>query len=762
MNARRVSLATIASVCSLIAGLSLSISAEPAGAMATVGVSPEPGATGLPDGRLYEEATPAYKNGNFVDFINRFGFGLATADGNAVVYPLSGAAGTSYAGMASNYVSRRSPGSGWSTSAVLPRPQEQISIFAGPTTLVPSSDFTRFLFTSQAAYVKGDSSKAVNIFLSGDSAVEPAWLGAPRISNPFPAVGEVNSSSHEYLVAGATPDLGTVYFAYGGTLTSEDASRAPHVLMTGETLRDDDPWGFYEWSAGQLISAGTLPDGKLNPFGAVPAAIAGQGEFDRKLGAFQAQVFDNEVSENGSRVFFVSPDPGASTVTNASECSSEPPCTSEPPELYVRETVPGGAHNVVLVSRSVLAGHEGEPAPDGVRSVASAPDLFLGQEDGATDAFASPDGSHVLFASTDRLTQAAPENGEVKEYDFDIDTQELTYLPGVVGPIATSTRNGSELLFENTATTPRELDLWSGGPNGGTVTSIAQLPQTERSGNGLEPNVNESHVSGDGSVFVFQTHAQVPGGFNNGGGFEQIYRYVVATQGLTCLSCPPAGVVPSGDARMSYNNWTEGVTNNGGNSDPATTIETRGISAGGDRVFFDSPDPLVPQDTNGKRDVYEWENGKLYLISSGTGSEESFYLDSSESGGDVFFTTSVGLVPGDADGAYDVYDARMPRPGDNPPPFAVPCKGSVCQGPPSVPQLLGLPASETFSGAGNLALAPQGSVRARGLTNAQKLARALKACRADRSKRKRGQCEARARKQYGGAHKSIKSNRRGK
>jgi hypothetical protein len=143
-------------------------------------------------------------------------------------------------------------------------------------------------------------------------------------------------------------------------------------------------------------------------------------------------------------------------------------------------------------------------------------------------------------------------------------------------------------------------------------------------------------------------------------------------------------------------------------------VENRGISANGDRVFFDTPDPLVPQDTNtgsaaGQAgnieptgdDVYEWENGVVYLISSGKSSRNSYFLDNSSSGDDVFFATTEGLVPGDTDGAYDVYDARVPQPGDNPLPAAVPCEGAVCQGPPSVPSPLTPPASATFSGLGN-------------------------------------------------------------
>jgi hypothetical protein len=257
-------------------------------------------------------------------------------------------------------------------------------------------------------------------------------------------------------------------------------------------------------------------------------------------------------------------------------------------------------------------------------------------------------------------------------------------------------------------------------------------------------------------VFLFKTNAQIPGGFNDGNGFEQIYRYAVSSKELDCISCPPTPVAPSGDTHISYDSREPGKSN-GGDAVPVTTIETRGMSADGTRVFFDTPDPLVTRDTNGKSDVYEWEDGKIYLISSGSSNEGSFFLDSSESGGDAFFATAEGVVPGDSDGAYDVYDARIPRPGDDPPPSAVPCKGSVCQGPPSVPVLLGAPASESFSGAGNLAPTPQSRVKGKTKSHTSKH-------KSPKHKRKRKKAKHASRSRTRGSLRqgTGKSNRRGK
>ena len=671
-HARRIVLAALA-LTAAVAGL---------GAML-----PAMASAFLPDNRVYEQVSPPNKNGNNVsdgEGEERGGFGLAAADGNAVAFTTSGAISDgAVTGLMAPYVARRSP-AGWATSPATPRAvgvgTTSLGIFTAPVSLIPASDFSSFVFTSPGRYVSSGQEESPNIFFTSDPAVEPTWLSRPTIPNPIPALGG-DGNLGSYFVAGATPDLSTVYFTYSGTLLPQDTLRAPHIGTGEGQPREENAWGFYEWSHGVLSEAGVRPDGTLSPFGATPAAIA--GEIGTEV---QPAGLDNEVSVDGSRAFFVSPDPR----------SSHP--VGEPTELYVRETAPDGSKSTVLVSQSQLPGHVGEPAPDGAVRVTNA--FFVrGVPDAQSEiyAYGSPDGSHTFFASTDQLTSQASSDSSVKKYDFNLETSELTYLPGVVGPIAVSTPDGSRFTFENTSS--KMLEMWSAAPNGGQVTPVAQLSANT---NGYQLSVGPSLVTPTGSVFVFETNAAILG-FNSGG-FEQVYRYDVANRELTCVSCPPAGVTPSGNANLSHDNdggFIQGLAR-GFALYPRTTVESRGMSSDGSQVFFDTPDPLVSTDTNGKYDVYEWENGARYLISSGTSPRGSVFLDSSANGSDVFFTTAQGIAPGDVDGAVDVYDARVPRPGDRPPPSAVPCQGDVCQGPPSVPSLLGAPASATFSGLENL------------------------------------------------------------
>jgi hypothetical protein len=199
------------------------------------------------------------------------------------------------------------------------------------------------------------------------------------------------------------------------------------------------------------------------------------------------------------------------------------------------------------------------------------------------------------------------------------------------------------------------------------------------------------------------------------------------------------------------------------------------------RLFFDSPADLVPAATNAKEDVYEFEpegigsctsstssasavyvreldrspvGGCVGLISSGTSSEESAFLDSSVSGEDVFFLTAAKLAPQDTDDALDVYDAHVCSP-------ASPCPAGTVTVPPACsnaescraapaaqPEVFGAPASATLGGPGNPAPPPAIKPKAKPLTRAQKLTKALKECHSKKGK-KRKACEKAARHKYG-------------
>ena len=151
-------------------------------------------------------------------------------------------------------------------------------------------------------------------------------------------------------------------------------------------------------------------------------------------------------------------------------------------------------------------------------------------------------------------------------------------------------------------------------------------------------------------------------------------------------------------------------------------FQSRYLSDDG-RLFFNSPDDLVPQASNGKENVYEYEpagvgscesssGGCVALISSGSSGRESAFLEATPSGNDVFFLTAAQLLPQDTDTAFDIYDARVCTPGS-------PCLTAPTPAPPGCDtanacrpaHLRNRPRSAsgtaTFSGAGNIVQQPK-------------------------------------------------------
>jgi hypothetical protein len=509
------------------------------------------------------------------------------------------------------------------------------------------------------------------------------------------------------------------------------------------------PWGFYEWHEGVLRSAGELPGGGYSPYGAVPAVT--QNATGNNQRTPFPRLLQNEVSQDGSKAFFVSPE-----TLHASEAGKAS-------ELYVREQTPSGPRTL-LVSRDELSGGSEAPAPEctkGASFSACAETAVTPVRTGSKSeayVYASPDGSRAFFESRDKLAKNAagtvePEGSGPWTYEFNLNTKKVTLLPGVIGPIASSSQDGSSFIFNNTEQS--KLELWSGGPGAVEIASFSTPAKPEFEGAGAK----------NGAVFVFNTNAVLERGsqtFNDSAALLQAYRYDVSSQRLSCVSCAPNGVTQQA---IEHGNGQRG--------------QGREIADEGSRVFFATATKLVPAAENGVSDVYEWEQagtgscqseeregGCIYLLSSGTSPDPSFYLDNDESGENVFFVTRAGLVKGDTDDSYDVYDARVNGGFPEPPPPAE-C-GGTCRsaGPgPVLPESL----TSALGPSGNLiptlpppAIETHGRSET-GLTRQQKLAKALKAC-AKKPKRQRAACVKRAEKLYGAKAKAKRSagSRRGR
>ncbi|HTA15820.1 MAG TPA: hypothetical protein VK781_13275, partial [Solirubrobacteraceae bacterium] len=305
-----------------------------------------------------------------------------------------------------------------------------------------------------------------------------------------------------------------------------------------------------------------------------------------------------------------------------------------------------------------------------------------------------------------------------------------------------------------------------------------------------------ARVSPDGRKLVFMSDRSLTGYDNrdaqaSGRPDEEVYMYDAEASGgagrVVCVSCDPTGARPAGVQFAKLRSGLVGLESNGlwreeqgmAANVPSWTPsgltmafhQSRYLSDEG-RVFFDSSDALVAQDINHDEDVYEYEPvgigdctdssatfsevdaGCVGLVSSGTAIGESGFVDASESGDDVFFLTGERLVGQDVDTALDLYDAHvctLGAPCLSAPVLAPACTtADACRTAPAPqPGIFGAPASATFTGTGNRTVSASPAVlRPRSLTRAQKLARALSACRKDRRKRKRTVCERTARKRY--------------
>jgi hypothetical protein len=259
--------------------------------------------------------------------------------------------------------------------------------------------------------------------------------------------------------------------------------------------------------------------------------------------------------------------------------------------------------------------------------------------------------------------------------------------------------------------------------------------------------------------------------FSETGPCSEVYLYDFSTGTLSCASCDPTGTAPTGGASVPGWPYTFGA-----GYEKEAFYQPRYLTDEG-RLFFNSPDALVPLDVSKQSEVFEYEpqgagtctestssgselyvpseHGCVALISTGTAAEGSRFLEASETGGDVFFLTSEKVLPQDVDTVPDVYDAHectTASPCIAPPPALRPCETEAsCKAPPSPqPTIYGAPSSATFVGPGNQATPPPPVVPKTVTKKAVK-------CKKGDTKNKKGKCVKK--KKHTKAKKSVRHER---
>lgn len=468
----------------------------------------------------------------------------------------------------------------------------------------------------------------------------------------------------------------------------QDASEDLSHIVFGEDsqLTPEAPPGYdlYLWTGGALRLVTFLPDGtpvRGDLAGATQHRTAGIPQGGTVTGT---APFTHAVSEDGERVFFY-----AEGNLYLREDAGQPPAAR--PNCRISE--PGLACTLQI---DVTQGGLGSPG-------------------GGVFQYASGDGSRVFFTSDHALTpvppgSAGPQPGRPDLYEYDVES-------GILADRSSGASSGADVLGFSGASedASRLYFVAKEALTGAQQNSRGEVAQSGRPNLYLLENGTLSFISSEldrsawsfelspvsggpptGGVSVLATRTSPDGryfAFNSGGAVITVYDAMSHT--LSCASCLPGGGAPPGSSKLPA---------------PISTTEAeaagylpRGLTDQG-QLFFTTSLALLPADTNGVADVYEYRQRELHLISDRGGAGPSYFFDASLGGADVFFATPDPLLRSDTDNAISLYDARVGG-GFAETPVPPPCEtGESCRsaGSGETPPT-GTPVTSSQTGQGNLA-----------------------------------------------------------
>ena len=636
----------------------------------------------------------------------------------------------------------------------------------GHAPLAPDGDSAGPKFGTPPASAGGD---AVGFLTRGGALPGEAGAGgfngdpyvARRVAGGWEtaSVGPPGSQSSNPAPGGFSPDFGYVAFETG----PEDIGS---LAVGGSKGYIRYPDGSY-----RLVGEGSLvTDPHATPY-LISAGAAHVIFHTVVFGSDRAPQLEPDAPPSGTSAIYDRTPDGVTHVVSLLPGGATPGAGEE--AYYQGASAQGNA-----VAFTVSGSETTAPSPLYVRlddsktlEIAGAGATFEGLSSDGRYAFYRRGGDLYRYDTESEASTRITESGDVTVVNIPSDGTAAYFVsPSVLGEAGEKNPNGAasvageaNLYYWDGATTrfvatltERDMEGEFTGGGGGTRDALGSWVSSVAFG---ERAVDPSRTTPDGGAIAFESGANLTG--YRSGGASEVYRYDAGEGTLICLSCDPTQRPPTGDARLQTVDFS-------GSGAPTNQFsQVPNLSADGDRVFFESPDALVPADTDGLRDVYEWEaNGKgscataggcVFLISSGQSAQPSYLYGVSESGNDVFIYTTDLLTPEDGSETPSLYDARVQ--GGFPPlgSHAAECLGEACQPAPVALDDF-TPASFTFTGRGNMVIRHAGKTMARP-RNAPKLAKALKACEKKRKSRRR-RCEARARKRYGKhARKSTRALR---
>lgn len=667
----------------------------------------------LPDCRAYEQVTPVGKNGAYIRlFSPEFG---VSPEGESVGFSsVAGFAGLQgNASLLNSYQATRTS-SGWTSSGEeLPEEQyiDRHPVLAGAVTAET--------FGNAEVSLGGDDARVFNAQPIGAPEADlDLYLG--RSDGTAKAIGPaVPPTATSILEDQTDPTSLDQYEPYFMKVLGISAD-ASHVVFVNPEAEGPSQWSFggpealLEYAGtgnSEPMLVGVEDDGAFA--NGCPSQVLGGGEGGQ----------DNAMSSNGETVFFTDTCeselfaridnglPDAHTVAisepsrgDCAECDTEPAVRESASFVGASED---GSKAFFTTAQPLLPGASGVnlyefdfDAPEGHRvvRVSDGPALAAGTAPGFEGHLpVSQDGSRVYFVARSVLTSAAgaldrvAQAGASNLYVFELDEE---YPEGHIAFVATLSENDGE--------------LW------------------------VEPGY-ESSMSPDGRFLVFQSDAQLTP--EDTSALPQLFEYDARTGRLVRVSIGNDGYNDDGNVSASLgeeaepklpaNTPHESGERRNTSFEPSLYDKDLGISADGEYVFFESSDGLTPQaldfavvgyhEETGRdhltyaRNVYEYHDGHVYLISDGQdatahfGSSPVELLTTTLSGRDVFFRTNDRLVAQDTDTNTDIYDARVD--GGFPPPAEPPsCEGDACQGVLAGAPVLLSPGSE-FQAGGNPPLA---------------------------------------------------------